>query len=558
MGKFQEFFKKLGDKWKKLSGRKKAVTVIMFASVIVAIILASFYLGRVKYAVLFSGMDSQNTAKIIEQFDKNKTPYKVQGDKILVPADQVDKLRITVASSEAVLPSHKGWELFDNTSQFGVTDTQSKVMYQRALSGEIAKAIETIEGVESANVNLVIPDKSVFTTDKDTATAAIVLKLKDGVTLSPDQVKAIIALVSRSVENLPKENVEVSDQYGNLLSNSANDSSTASGGTGGTDKQIELEKKFENDLESGTKKLLEASFGKDKVQVKVNADLNFDSVQTTTVKYDPAKVERSVEKKTTTNSDGTTTSNGSSTSPVDNNMSNNTASGNNNNTAQNNSTEETYNYEIPETKEVTVSAPGEVRRLTVSVLINGNLSTEQINSIKDVVAAATGANDKRGDIVNIASMAFNSDQQKAQTAADAVAAKVKKSSDMQSIYTMIGAGVACVMFLIALMSASRKKEEEDMADTFDMSKNKNFIDAVVDDDTVVENADISGENDENAEKGETVSGEKTVAPEKVSYEPVLDDNEPDRSLETEIKDYALRKPDQVTEIIKKWLSEEER
>lgn len=398
----------------------------MFASVIVAIILASFYLGRVKYAVLFSGMDSQNTAKIIEQFDKNKTPYKVQGDKILVPADQVDKLRITVASSEAVLPSHKGWELFDNTSQFGVTDTQSKVMYQRALSGEIAKAIETIEGVESANVNLVIPDKSVFTTDKDTATVAIVLKLKDGVTLSPDQVKAIIALVSRSVENLPKENVEVSDQYGNLLSNSANDSSTASGGTGGTDKQIELEKKFENDLESGTKKLLEASFGKDKVQVKVNADLNFDSVQTTTVKYDPAKVERSVEKKTTTNSDGTTTSNGSSTSPVDNNMSNNTASGNNNNTAQNNSTEETYNYEIPETKEVTVSAPGEVRRLTVSVLINGNLSTEQINSIKDVVAAATGANDKRGDIVNIASMAFNSDQQKAQTATDAVAAKGKE------------------------------------------------------------------------------------------------------------------------------------
>jgi flagellar M-ring protein FliF len=138
--------------------------------------------------------------------------------------------------------------------------------------------------------------------------------------LSPEQVKAIISFISGSVKDLPKENVEIVDSNLNLLSEGLYDSST-SGGTISASKQQDMQKQFQDKIQGDVKKSLEAVFGKDKVSVTVNANLDFDSRQISTIKYDNLKIERS--QKVIKDSSNDSLGGSSGTTPVDNNMQNN-------------------------------------------------------------------------------------------------------------------------------------------------------------------------------------------------------------------------------------------
>ena len=527
MDKIPDLFKKAKDSWKNLSKAKK-ITIILISSVLIlTLIILSFTYRKTAYTTLFSNLAPEDSAKVAQKLDDDKVKYKVEGDTILVPKDKVDKLRLSILSSDVIPPSHKGFELFDNTNKFGVTDTEAKVMYQRALSGELAKTIESIDGIEHATVNLVMPDDSVFATEKENASASILVKLKNGASLNPDQVKAIIALVSRGVKNLPKENVEIIDQNGNLLSEDVNDNSQA-GGTVSSGKQLQQEKEFETRLQNDTKAMLEKIFGKDKVAVKVNANLDFNSRQTTTIKYDPKKVERSVQKSTESTKDASGAGNASS-SPIDDNMST-PSQDNTNQNSETTHTEDTTNYEIPETKETVIAAPGEVKRMTVSVVIDGALNENEKDSIKNIVASATGFDEKRGDNINIESMLFNDEEQKnrEKQAKDQLAAEeALQKRKMYAEYGAIGAAAALTLILI-LSSRKKKKEQEDM-----IALEEPAATAI-----------------------DTVVGNEPQKPE-VEYKPVLEEEEP-MDIEKEIKNYAERKPDQVVELIKTWLAEDER
>lgn len=528
MDKIRDLFKKVQDSWKNLSKAKKISIILISSVLILTLVILSFTYGKTTYTTLFSNMAPEDSAKVVQKLDEDKIKYKIEGNTILVPKDKVDKLRLSILSSDVIPPSHKGFELFDNTSKFGVTDTEAKVMYQRALSGELAKTIESIDGIENATVNLVMPDDSVFATEKENASASILVKLKNGVSLNPDQVKAIIALVSRGVKDLPKENVEIIDQYGNLLSEDVNDSNQA-GGTISSGKQLEQEKNFETRLQNDTKAMLEKIFGKDKVAVKVNADLDFNSRQTTTIKYDPQKVERSVQKSTESTKDASGANNAGS-SPIDDNMSN-PAQDNTNQSSETTRTEDTTNYEIPETKETIIAAPGEVKRITVSVVIDGTLNETEKGSIKNIVASATGFDEKRGDIINIESMLFNDEEQKnreKQIKDQLAAEEALQKRKMYTEYAGIGAAAILMLILILSLRKKKKKEQEDIMALQEPAATA--IDAVV--------------------------GNEPLKP-GIEYKPVLEEEEP-MDIEKEIKDYAERKPDQVAELIKTWLSEDER
>ncbi|WDC83933.1 flagellar M-ring protein FliF C-terminal domain-containing protein [Caloramator sp. mosi_1] len=154
--------------------------------------------------------------------------------------------------------------------------------------------------------------------------------------------------------------------------------------------------------------MLEKVFGKDKVTVKINADLDFDSRQISTIKYDKDSIIRSQHKiKENTNDSN---SQGSGGSPIDNNMSNTIQ--NNNQSSTSNREEEITNYEIGQTEEKIIKAPGEIKRLTVSVVIDGNLDELEKQSIRNIVSAATGLSEERGDVINIEALAFNDDYKK--------------------------------------------------------------------------------------------------------------------------------------------------
>lgn len=541
MGKLSEQFKKLSEKLKKMSKTKKIALSIAVAGAIIAIIVFIFTTSSTKYSVLFSNMDPNDAQTVISELNSKKVSMKVQGNTILVPSSQVDELRLELASSAN--GSSKGWQLFDNTSQFGMTDSQMQVTYQRALEGELENTIKSFPQVDTSKVNLVLPEDSVFVKDSTNATASVALKLKPGKSLNKDQVKAIVALLSGSVKNLPQANIQIVDDKMTLLTQGLFDSSNnstedASLTSDEQQKKQELQANTEKALEDKVTALLSPIY-KDKVKVKVNADLNFDAIKNQTTAYTGPGVVVSEHKVTSSGANTNGSTNSTSQSPTDNSMANTTPSSNSN--SNSNSSDDTVNYDVNKSDTTTVKSPGDVKKLTVSIMVDGNIDAATKSTIEQTAMAAVGYDQTRGDLVSVQSLTFdNTDSKNAQKAVQNMNAQLAKQNQMRT-YIMSGIGAAALLLLIALiviiLKKKKNKEEEILEETQIIPPVKS-IDEVIDD-NVEPKTDIEKKTKKELNLGLDVVNEQM-------------------QLEDEIKKYAQKKPDQVVEIIKSWLSEDER
>lgn len=535
MGKLSQFFKNLTGKWRDTSRNKKIAFSIIAVGIIAAIIFGGINLGKTKYAVLFSNMNSTDAAAVYKQLQSDKVDVKVEGNSILVPKDQVDKVRMQVLSEVQMTNGSQGFELLDK-NKFGQTDKQFSVDYQRALQGELERTIKALPEIDNARVHLVIPEDTEFVKDTQPGSASVTVKLKPGQTLSQDQVKALVALISGSVKGIPKQNVQVIDDKLNLLSQNLyqsngtdTDSDSLDDSTVSAEKQQQLEQKYENQAEKKLLALLEPVYGKDKVKVTVNADLDFDAVQQDSKAYDKNAAVVSEHTINETNTGGT---NNAGTSPVDNNMSNTTVNTTNNGNSTHN--EVTRNYDVPTVEQKTIKAPGSVKRLTASVALDGNVDDATRTSIRNLAVSAIGFDPTRGDTISVESLPFDTTaQDNAKKDLDAM----QKAEQQSRMYKLITAGgilgaivIACIVgFLIW-----RKKHKEDEDDLFDEDIGP---DAVMED----------NEND------------MTAQHDKPKFKPVeLDEENEDTHIENEIKKYAKEKPEQVADIIKSWLADDER
>jgi flagellar M-ring protein FliF len=523
MDKILGYFKSMGEKWKGLSNVKKIAIFLLFTGLIFGIILSAAYVNKSSYEVLYSNVDPQYASKILDKLKSENIKYKVEGDSILVPKVKAAELRMSVAMDMSSL--NKGFEIFDQ-STFGVTDSEAKVMYQRALEGELARTIQSLDEVEKARVHLVMPEESVFVKDTEKATASVIIKPKGLHTLNPEQVKAIIALVSGAVKNLPRENVQVLDTYANLLSENILDDTTQEG-TVSALKQQDYEKQFEEKLQNDVKTMLESVFGKDKVDVKVNADLDFDSKKITTISYDKDKIERSRQliKENANDSAGSGSAVGNSANQPGYPAAGDTANQNSNSSSE----QETVNYEIGQTEESVVKAPGEVKNLSVSVLIDGSLNDLEKTEIRNIVSAAVNYDEKRGDNINIAALPFNTElEDKAAEAVKEMDAQAKKEK-LNKLITNIVSGVAAAAFLIALLVIFGRRRKEPSKEL------KPSLDVIIGD----------------------VNEGVIIPKQPVAYDPILDADEDDAmNLQKELQNYASKKPDQVVEVIKTWLTDD--
>lgn len=159
MNKLKEIFKGLKEKWINLSKRKKIAFSIVMVGIIGAIIALSVYLGRTKYSVLFSNMNPNDSGAVLEKLKDKKVEAKVEGNNILVPKEDVDKLRMEMLSEVPITNGSQGFEILDK-SKFGETDQEMKINYQRALQGEIERTIKSFPQVEGARVHLVLPQET--------------------------------------------------------------------------------------------------------------------------------------------------------------------------------------------------------------------------------------------------------------------------------------------------------------------------------------------------------------------------------------------------------------
>ncbi|WP_050607009.1 flagellar basal-body MS-ring/collar protein FliF [Clostridium niameyense] len=525
MNKLKEIFKGLKEKWINLSKRKKIAFSIVMVGIIGAIIALSVYLGRTKYSVLFSNMNPNDSGAVLEKLKDKKVEAKVEGNNILVPKEDVDKLRMEMLSEVPITNGSQGFEILDK-SKFGETDQEMKINYQRALQGEIERTIKSFPQVEGARVHLVLPQETAFVKDTEPGRASVTLNLKKGKSLSKDQVKAIVALVSGSLKNVPKENVEIVDNNMALLTKDLYDESgDLKDSTTSAEKQQQIKKSYEKDLEKRLLTMLESIYGKDKVKVRINTDLDFDAVKTDSVNYGAKNVvvsEHNIKEKNQNNAGGTR-ANGS---VVDNNMVNSVTT--NNGGSQNSSREEnTKNYEVPKTEEKTIKAPGSIKRLTASVAVDGNIDEQTRSAVRNLAVSAIGLNEERGDNINIEGIPFdNAGKEKVKQDLQDME-KIKKRKEKIKLFSAIGLAVLALATAIILFIRKRREQEdeEELDDT-------EGLDVII------------GDEEEN---------------EKPKFKPIeLEQEDENTHMENEIRKYAKEKPDQVIEIVKSWIAEDER
>lgn len=524
MKKLLEKVKGLLEKFKSQNKKIKIAIIVAILAVIIAIASGIFYSSSNKYQILFSNLDDGNAQTVMKYLKDNKIDSQIDSstNTIMVPQNQVDKLRLELAPS--FTPASKGFELMDSGNSFGMTDEEFKLKKLQIEQGELEKTIKSFPQVQDARVHITEAQDSVFAKDKQPGKAAVTLKLKTGQTINEDQVKAIVALVSGATTNIPRENIDVIDDKMNLLTKDINaDQNGTSTSSTAISKQQEAQNTYEDRLKKEIINILEPIVGKNKVKATVHADLDFDSKQNTKTTVDPNKVIISQENSKEINNAGT---GATSQSPVDNNMSNQITNNTNNSTSS--KEDQKTNYEIGKSETKTISAPGEVKRLTASVVIDQNLDAQTQQSIETAVGNAIGLDSLRGDKVSVLGMAFDTtDQTQAKTEIDAMnAAEASASKNrMMVIAGVLGAIVlgALATGIIVLLRKRKKNKEE----------NEQLLNTLVDD--------------------------SIIPKEPETFDPIQFETKTKKShLEDEIKKYATEKPEQVVEIIKSWLTENER
>jgi flagellar M-ring protein FliF len=367
---------------------------------------------------LFADLSLEDSATIAKELDREGVSYELRndGNTIMVPSDRVARLRMTLAENGLPKGGGVGYEIFDKSDALGTTSFVQNINNLRALEGELARTIRSIDRVEDARVHLVLPDRPLFSRDKIDPSASIVLKVRG--TLDPQQVRAIRHLVATAVNGLQPQRVSIVDEQGQLLADGAGDDS--SGGDVGTD---ERRAAFEKRLREQVESIVSSVVGPGHSRVQVNADFDFNRITQTSDKYDPdGRVVRSSQTREET-SDSNDGNNNQVT--VGNELpgaaQRQPAAAEANPTPRDESrkSEEIVNYEISKTTKTEVIEGGRVNRISVAVLVDGTYakddkgdinyqprSKEDIDQIAALVRSAIGFDQKRGDQVDVVNLRF--------------------------------------------------------------------------------------------------------------------------------------------------------
>lgn len=458
-----EYFKNLSQQvkeiWGKLSQSQKLAAGAVTAVVVLTIVVFTVITARPSYAVLFSQLSAEDGGAIVTKLQEQGIPYRVNGSTVEVPSNQVYDLRLKMASEGLPESGGVGFELFDKTG-FSATEFTQKVNLKRALEGELARTITELEPVAKARVHIVKPEESLFTENEKDPTASIMLKLKSGSQMQEDQVNGIVNLVQKSVEGLKTKNIVVVDTKGNIISTPPE----ALSGARLTMNQIEMKRALENQVQARLENMLQTVMGPNKSTVKVDADMDFSQTTTDSKEFEGPPIVRSEQtEQEKFEGTGTLPAVGGVPGTTGNipgfNFGAQTGEQNNNYKK----TSSTQNNEITERNSKTNKPPGEVKKLSVAVLLDSSkgLSAPQINSIMAAAGAAAGINAARGDTLVVQSIPFDNSVEQAERAEEAAASRADLYNTVAKAAVLI-LMVGLAVYLTRRMLDSQQQEEEQM------------------------------------------------------------------------------------------------
>lgn len=403
MDPFSEFFTKLGAGFASLTPARKASILLATVITLAGISFLVYLTGQIEYRVLFSNLSSEDAGSIVNKLQEKKVPYKLSatGDAISVPMDKVAELRLEMATAGLPQGGGVGFEIFD-TKSLGATEFEQQLNYRRALQGELARTISSLEEIQQSRVHLALPRESLFVEQQKKATASVTIKLKQGKSLRSSQVEGIAHLVASSVEGVSPEDVIIVDSKGNILSNVQADSKFARM----TNAQAEYQRNTEKEIVGRIQSMLENVVGKGKAVVRISAEMDFRVSEKTEEKYDPdSPVIRSVKRQTDKTVPPQPVAGKAAAAP---------------DSAGQEKLDETINYEINKVVNKTVMPVGEIQKLSVAVLIDGIYNKNEkgvevyqprakkdLDSLEELVKKAAGINATRGDQVVITEMPFS-------------------------------------------------------------------------------------------------------------------------------------------------------
>jgi len=369
-------------------------------------------------ALLYGDLDPQDSGQIIQTLQSKNIPYDIKagGKQIFVPGDQVLQLRVSLAESGLPGGGSVGYEIFDNNQGIGTTNFVQNINLVRALEGELARTISAMRNVRGARVHLVMPRRELFSREKQEASASVVLQVQGSSRLNNEQVQAIQHLIAAAVPSMDPQKISVLDDRGQLLARGNGDSTSAAAGTAD-----EMRVGFENRMRQAIIELLERTVGLNRVRAEINAEIDYDRVVENAEIFDPdSQVARSTQ--TVQENENSSENDDQDTVTVQNNLPETeaTAAGTGTSAAsQVSRTEETVNFEITKTIRNRVKESGQIKRLSVAVLVDGKYienddgdkvwqprAADELAQLETLVKSAVGFNEQRGDSVEIVNMQF--------------------------------------------------------------------------------------------------------------------------------------------------------
>ncbi|TVP92786.1 MAG: flagellar basal body M-ring protein FliF [Thioalkalivibrio sp.] len=395
--------------------------IVALAAALTLVVSLVLWLTRPNYVVLFPNLPEQESAQVLEALEQSGVPFRLDpvSGAVQVPAGQLHEARLKLATEGLPKASGFGFELLEKDQGLGTSRLMEDARYHRAIEGEMARSISTLDSVESARVHLALPRESVFVRERSRPTASVLVNLYAGRSLNEGRVAGIVHLVSSSIPDLDPENVTVVDQRGRLLTQPQSHMD----GLAGSGQQLDFTRRLEEGYVRRIMDLISPIVGSDAIRAQVAADVDFSRVERTTEAYDP---ERSAVRSEQISEDerrdrammgvpGALANQPPEVGVIGEFGEAEGGQGQPGSVSR----RSVRNFELDRTVSHIREAPGNVRRLSVAVVVDhqerpnaegaverGPLSEEEIARITTLVREAVGFDAERGDSVNVINASF--------------------------------------------------------------------------------------------------------------------------------------------------------
>ncbi|NHM29791.1 flagellar basal-body MS-ring/collar protein FliF [Neobacillus terrae] len=472
------YIEKLKNYWTSRSKRQKTLTIGAFLFLILVIAVASYFATRTTMVPLYSNLSPSETGTIKQSLDQKGITSQIadSGTTIMVPEKSADTLKVQLAAEGLPKSGSIDYSFFSQNAGLGTTDKEFSVIKLDAMQTELANLIKGIEGVQDAKVMINLPEKGIFVSDdKEAASASIVLNTKPGYQFRDEQIRSLYQLVSKSVPNLPTDNIVIMNQYFEYFDlNKENNSNPGSSFTA----QAEIKKQVERDIQRQVQSMLGTLMGQDKVVVSVTADMDFTQENREENLVEPVDKENmkgiaiSAQKITETytgkgaNAVGGTPA---AENPADT-QGSTYAQGSTNGDGDYEKVDDKVNYEVNRIKKQISESPYKIRDLGIQVMVEppkpndpNSLPQARVDDISKMLGSIvrTSIDKKEGTDLTDAAI-----QNKILVSVQPFNGKIKFSEEAQQtipwwVYAAGGVLLLIIVLLLILFLRSRKKRQEE-------------------------------------------------------------------------------------------------